>query len=88
MLHLGSLIDIARGLVFPFPAQTVMIVHADQGLLGLTQIFALCLCQGTGIMASCHTLVPMCLFCLRPFLTLMRDHFNMRVDCPSKLIPL
>ncbi len=36
MLHLGALIDTARGLVFPSPARTESIVHATRALLDLT----------------------------------------------------
>ncbi len=88
MLHLGALIDTARGLVFPSPARTETIIHATQGLLGLSQVSALRLHQVTGLLASCHALVPLCMFHLCPLLNLLRDHFNMRVDRTSKLIPL
>ena len=88
MLHLGALIDTARGLVFPFMARTETIIHATQGLLGLSQVSALCLRQVTGLLASCHTFVPLCMFRLRPLSNLFRDHFDMRVDHTSKLIPL
>ncbi len=60
MLHLRALINTARGLVFPSPARTEMIIHATQALLDLTQVSALCLRQVTG--ASCHALVPLCMF--------------------------
>ncbi len=85
MLHWGALIDTARGLVFPSPARTEAIVHAT---LDLTQVSALCLRQIMGLLASCHALVPLCMFHLCPLLTLLRDHFDMRVDRTSKLIPL
>ncbi len=39
MLHLGALIDMARGFVFPSLSRTETIIHATQGLLGLTQVF-------------------------------------------------
>ncbi len=88
MLHLGALIDTARGLVFPSPAKTETIIHATRALLGLSQVSALRLRQVTGLLASCHALVPLCTFRLRPLSTLLRDHFDMRVDRTSKLIPL
>ncbi len=87
MLHLGALIDTARGLFFfSFPSQTDMIAHAAQGLLGLTQVSALCLRQVTGLLVSCHTLVSLCMFRLHHLSSLLRDNFDMRVDRSSKLI--
>ncbi len=88
MLHLGALIDTARGLVFPSPARTETIIHATRALLGLTQVSALRLRQVTGLLASCHALVPLCMFRLRPLSILLRNNFDMRVDRTSKLIPL
>ncbi len=88
MLDLGALIDTARGLVFPSPARTETIIHATRALLDLTQVSALRLRQVTGLLASCHALFPLCMFRLRPLSTLLRDHFDMRVDGTSKLIPL
>ncbi len=88
MLHLGALIDTARGLVFPSLARTEMIIHATQGLLGLTQVSALRLHQVTGLLASCHALVPLCMSRFRPLSNLLRYHFDMRVDHTSKLISL
>ncbi len=88
MLHLGALIDTTRGLVFPSPARTETIVHATRALLDLTQVSALRLHQVTGLLASCHALVPLCMFRLRPLSILLRDHFDMRVVRTSKLIPL
>ncbi len=40
------------------------------------------------ILPSCHAQVPLCMFRLHPLSNLVRDHFDMRVDCTSKLIPL
>ncbi len=88
MLHLGDLIDTARGLVFPSLARRETIIHAAQALPGLTQVSVLRLWWVTGLMASCHALVPLCMFRLHPLSTLLRDHFNIIVDHPSKLIPL
>ncbi len=88
MLHLGALINTASGLFFPTLSQTEKIIHATQGLLGLTQISALCLHQVTGLLACCHALVLLCMFRLHPLSNLPRDHIDMRVDCTSKLIPL
>ncbi len=78
----------ARRLVFPSQARTERIIHATQALLDLTQISALRLRQVTGLLASCHTLVPLCMFHLHPLSNLPKDHFDMRVDRTSKLIPL
>ena len=65
MLHLGAVIDTARRLVFfSSPAWTDMIIHANQGLLGLTHVSALRLCQVTGLLVSCHSLVPLCMLSL------------------------
>ncbi len=86
MLHLGALM--ARGLVFPSPAWTETIIHATQALLDLTQVSALRLRQVTGLLGSCHVLVPLYMFRLRPLSILLRGHFDMRVDRTSKLIPL
>ncbi len=88
MLHLGALIDTARGLGFPSPALTETIIHATQDLLGISQISALCLHQVTGLLASFDALVPLCMFCLYPLRNLLIDHFDMRVNRTSKLIPL
>ena len=66
MFHLGALINTPRGLVLPSPARTETIVHAAQGLLGLTQVSAQCLRQMTGPLASCHALVPLCIFLIHP----------------------
>ncbi len=63
-------------------------MHMAQELLGFTQVSDQCLRQVTGLMASCHSIVPLCRFHLRPLSILMRDHFDMRVDRPSKVIPL
>ena len=63
-------------------------IHATQDLLGLSQVSARHLCQVTGLLASCHALVPLCMFHLPPLSTLLRDQFNMRVDHTSKLILL
>ncbi len=87
MLHLGALIDTARGLIFKFPAWTEMIIHATRALLDLTQVSALCLSQVTGLLAFCHALGPLYMFLLHPLSNLLRDHFNMREDRTSKLIP-
>ena len=87
-LHLGALIDTAGGLVFPSPPQIKMIIHAAQGLLGLTQVSAIRLHQVTGLLASCYVLVPMYMFHRHPLSSFLRDHFDMRVDCSSKPIPL
>ncbi len=75
MLHLGAMIDMAKGVVFPSPDR-------------LTQVSAQCLPRVTDLMASCHSLVPLCTFHLCPLLNLLRDHFNLWVDQPMKLILL
>ncbi len=74
MLHLGALFDMARGLVFPSPAWTETIIHATQALLDLTQVSALRLHQVTGLLASCHALVPLCMFRLHPLSNLPPTH--------------
>ncbi len=51
MLHFGPLIDTARGLVFPSPAWTEMIIHTTRSLLDLTQVSGLRLRQVTGLLA-------------------------------------
>ena len=65
-----------------------MIVHTAQELLCLTQVSAGPLNQVTGLLASCHSLVLLCMCHLRPLSILLRDHFNMRFDQPTKLIHL
>ncbi len=66
MLHLGALLDMARGLVFPSPARTETITLATQALLGLSQVSALRSQQMTGLLAFCHALVPLGMFRLSP----------------------
>ena len=46
------------------------------------------LSQVIGLLASCHALLPLGMIRLHTFFILVRDHFDMRVDRPSKLIPL
>ncbi len=88
LLHLGAMIDTARGILFPSPPRLEAIVHAAQELLSLTQVSARYLRHVIGLLASCHSLVPLCMFHLRPLSILLRDHFDMRFDQPTKLIPL
>ncbi len=65
-------------------AQTDMIVHAAQGLLGLTQVLAQYFRQVLWRPAMPDSPAHVS---LRPLWILLRDHFNIRVDHPSKLIP-
>ncbi len=88
MLHLGAIIDTLRGTVCPSPDRLNKLVHSALELLQLSQVSARRLCQVTGMMASCYVIVPLCMFHLRPPSMLLRDHFDMRVDRSSKLIPL
>ncbi len=88
MLHLGAIIDTLRGTVCPFPDSLNKLVHSALELLQLSQVSARRLRQVTGVMASCYAIVPLCMFHLRPLSMLLRDHFDMRVDRSSELIPL
>ncbi len=78
-------INTTSGLVFPSLAWKETIVHPVQELQGLTQVLAQCLCQVTGLLVSCKALATICMFCLHPLSSLLRDHFSMRWDRPAKL---
>lgn len=80
--HLGAMTD--AGILFPTSASLETIARST----GITQVSALCLHQVTGLMVSCHLLVPLCMLHLHPWSIILRDHFNMRVDQLTKLIPL
>ncbi len=73
---LGLWSTLTRGWSFLPLARTETIVHAAQGLLGLIQVSAVCLRQVTGLLASCHALVHLCMIRLHPLTILLRDHFT------------
>ncbi len=59
-------------------------VHSVQ----LTQVSSRCLHQLTRLIALCHSIVPLSMFHLHSLESFLRDHFDMRIDQPTKLIPL
>ena len=89
ILYLGAMIDNSMEDSISFSAARLQtILHAAQELLCLSQLLARCFCKVTGLLAPCHSLVPLCMFHLCSVLILLRDHFNIRVDKPAKLNPL
>ncbi len=46
------------------------------------------LCQVIDLLAACHSLVPLCMLHLHLLSILLRDHFDIRVNQLTKLIPL
>ncbi len=64
------------------------LAHSALELRQLSQVSGRQLHQVTGMMVSCHAIVPLCMFHLCPLSMLLRDHFDMLVDHSSKLIPL
>ncbi len=67
----------SQGSGFSLPGQTETLVYATQELLDLTQISA------QWLLASCHVPVPLCILHHHLLSNILRDHFDMRVDCPQ-----
>ncbi len=87
MICLEAMMDTASGILFLHPARFETNVHAAQELLCLIQVSAR-LHPVTGLLASCHFLVLLCMFYLCPLSIRLTDHFHMRVNQSTKLIHL
>ena len=86
MVHLRAWIDmINKGTGCPSPEWQEKLVHLALELHNLIQVSARHLCQVTGFMVLCHSIVLMCSFHLCPLSILLRDCFDMSVDWPKKL---
>ena len=84
VLHLGGMIDKHRGLVHPPPVRVDAIVQAVQELMRSTAVSARTFMRITRLMASFHALISLCLFCLRPVLIHLADHYDRRYDLLTK----
>ncbi len=90
LLHLGGMINMRRVLVCPPLVQVDTLLQALQELLRLTVVHmsARAFIRVTGLIASCHALIPLCLFHLRPVSIHLVDHYDLRSDPLVKPIPL
>ncbi len=76
-----------RILVYPPPARVGTLVNTMQGLLSQIKVSGRFMWV-MGLMASSSALVPLCKFQLYPSLIHLMDHFSMRSDQLTKLIPI